>query len=59
MATEMPVTIKVNGQDRQLNVAPHETLLRVLRDRLLLTGSKESCGEGECGACTEEPSPPA
>jgi len=50
--TEIPVTISVNGRAHQLEVAPQETLLKLLRERLLLTGTKESCGEGECGACT-------
>ena len=49
---EVPITIAVNGREHRLEVAPHETLLKVLRERLLLTGTKESCGEGECGACT-------
>ena len=42
----------VNGTPHLIDVAGHETLLDVLRDRLDLTGSKLSCGRGECGACT-------
>src|SRR5438309_4112364 len=44
--------ITVNGTSHDLDVAGHETLLGVLRDRLSLTGTKLSCGRGECGACT-------
>lgn len=44
--------IIVNGTTHDLDVAGHETLLSVLRDRLSLTGTKLSCGRGECGACT-------
>jgi len=44
--------LRINGSDYQLNVAPHHTLLRVLRDDLDITGPKECCGMGECGACT-------
>ena len=44
--------ITVNGTSHDLDVAGHETLLGVLRDRLSLTGTKRSCGRGECGACT-------
>jgi aerobic-type carbon monoxide dehydrogenase small subunit (CoxS/CutS family) len=44
--------ITVNGTPHQVDVAGHETLLAVLRDRLALTGTKLSCGRGECGACT-------
>ena len=44
--------ITVNGTPYELQVAGHETLLDVLRDRLSLIGTKLSCGRGECGACT-------
>jgi xanthine dehydrogenase YagT iron-sulfur-binding subunit len=44
--------ITVNGNTHALDVRGHETLLEVLRDRLGLTGTKFSCGRGECGACT-------
>ena len=44
--------INVNGTSHTVDVAGHETLLEVLRDRLSLTGAKLSCGRGECGACT-------
>ena len=44
--------LTVNGVAKDLRVADGETLLEVLRTRLGLTGTKESCGRGECGACT-------
>jgi xanthine dehydrogenase YagT iron-sulfur-binding subunit len=44
--------INVNGIAHRLDLAGHETLLEILRDRLSLTGTKLSCGRGECGACT-------
>jgi carbon-monoxide dehydrogenase small subunit/xanthine dehydrogenase small subunit len=43
---------EVNGEARELEVDPLRRLLDVLRDDLRLTGTKEGCGEGECGACT-------
>ena len=46
------IFITVNGERHELEVAPHETLLQLLRDQLDLTGTKKCCGEGECGACT-------
>jgi len=42
----------VNGRARQVRVPPMKRLLDVLRQDLGLTGTKEGCGEGECGACT-------
>jgi len=48
----VPIEISVNGRSRRLNVAAHHTLLEVLRDDLRLTGTKECCLVGECGACT-------
>jgi carbon-monoxide dehydrogenase small subunit len=52
MATTIPIEVTVNGRRRALEVAPHHTLLDVLRDDLALTGTKECCLVGECGACT-------
>lgn len=46
------LSIRVNGRNETLDVHAHHTLLEVLRDQLHLTGSKECCAEGECGACT-------
>ncbi len=46
------ITLNINGKSRQVAVAPHWTLSEVLRSKLGLTGSKEACGEGACGACT-------
>jgi aerobic carbon-monoxide dehydrogenase small subunit len=46
------VEVTVNGRRRALDVAAHHTLLDVLRDDLELTGAKECCLVGECGACT-------
>jgi carbon-monoxide dehydrogenase small subunit len=46
------VTFKVNDEKVTLQVRPYETLLETLRERLDLTGMKEGCGMGSCGACT-------
>ena len=46
------VTLKVNGAVRELTVEPRVTLLRALRNHLDLTGAKEVCDRGGCGACT-------
>jgi carbon-monoxide dehydrogenase small subunit len=52
MTQLMPIELIVNGRRRALEVAVHHTLLEVLRDDLALTGTKECCLVGECGACT-------
>ena len=46
------VELRVNGRHRSLDVAAHHSLLDVIRDDLELTGTKECCLVGECGACT-------
>jgi carbon-monoxide dehydrogenase small subunit len=46
------ITLTVNDEACNLTIPPNRTLLDVLRDDLHLTGTKESCGEGVCGACT-------
>ncbi len=46
------ITLSVNGRNYQVKVEPRTTLLRALRDHLNLTGSKEVCDRGQCGACT-------
>ncbi len=48
----MKVTLEVNGTSHAVEVSPWKRLLDVLREDLRLTGTKEGCGEGECGACT-------
>ena len=48
----LPIVVTVNGRRREVGVAAHQTLLEVLRDDLRLTGAKECCLVGECGACT-------
>jgi carbon-monoxide dehydrogenase small subunit len=52
MSTLVPIEVTVNGRLRSMEVAAHHTLLDVLRDDLELTGTKECCLVGECGACT-------
>ncbi len=46
------ITFQLNGKSVSLQINPWESALAVLRDRLKLTGTKEGCGIGECGACT-------
>ena len=48
----VPVTVVINGEAMSLDVDPVSRLLDLLRQQLGLTGTKEGCGEGECGACT-------
>jgi carbon-monoxide dehydrogenase small subunit len=45
------ITFNINGEQRTVEVPPMKRLLDVLREDLHLTGTKEGCGEGECGAC--------
>jgi carbon-monoxide dehydrogenase small subunit len=52
MTQVVPIQVTVNGRRRSVAVAAHHTLLEVLRDDLQLTGTKECCLVGECGACT-------
>ena len=46
------ITFNLNGKDTTVAVEQQETLLRLLREKLLLTGTKMGCEESECGACT-------
>jgi aerobic-type carbon monoxide dehydrogenase small subunit (CoxS/CutS family) len=51
-AARVPITLNVNGKDHKLKVEPRTTLLRALRNELDLTGTKEVCDRGACGACS-------
>jgi isoquinoline 1-oxidoreductase alpha subunit len=46
------ITLKINGQNHELDVDPEMPLLWAIRDRLNLTGTKFGCGAAQCGACT-------
>ncbi len=48
----MQISFELNGTSRRACVEPHQRLIDLLRDELNETGTKEGCGEGECGACT-------
>jgi xanthine dehydrogenase YagT iron-sulfur-binding subunit len=48
----LAITLRVNGEDRELRIDPRMTLLDCLRDVLHLTGTKKGCDHGQCGACT-------
>ena len=50
--TKVHVTTSINGDETEFLCEPHDTLLDVLRNDLSLTGTKEGCGSGDCGACS-------
>ena len=49
---ELPLSLTINGEHREMRVAPWTTLLDLLRETLDLTGTKKGCDHGQCGACT-------
>ena len=49
---KIPVSFTVNGDPVEILVEPWQTLMDALRDELQLTGTKEGCSNGNCGACT-------
>ena len=51
-ATKVHVTTTINGEAVEFLAEPRQSLLEVLRDVVHLTGSKEGCNDGNCGACT-------
>ena len=51
-ASEVAVTLRINGKDHQLRVDPRTTLLDCIRETVALTGTKKGCDHGQCGACT-------
>lgn len=52
MSSRRLIELKVNGESREVLVEPRTTLLQVLREDLGLTGTKQGCNTGDCGACT-------
>ena len=50
--SKQTIHIKINGETQEVAVEPHWTLLETVREQLALTGSKEGCGTGDCGACS-------
>src|SRR5262245_42946077 len=48
----MPITLRINGKVRQVQVDPRTTLLDCIRETVELTGTKKGCDHGQCGACT-------
>ena len=46
------ISFILNGNSQELHIQPWRTLLEIIREDLQLTGTKEGCGEGECGSCT-------
>ena len=52
MSEAIPISLTVNGRTHRLFVQPWHTLLQVLREQIVLTGSKRGCNQGVCGACS-------
>jgi carbon-monoxide dehydrogenase small subunit len=52
MPTKLRVSTRINGEDTEFLCEPHQSLLEALRDVLNLTGAKEGCNDGNCGACS-------
>jgi carbon-monoxide dehydrogenase small subunit len=52
MSVKKMLSFSLNGENTLVEVSPSDMLVDVLRDKLLLTGTKKGCGKGECGACT-------
>jgi len=52
IAGAVPLTLRINGKDRQLRVDSRTTLLDCIRETVALTGTKKGCDHGQCGACT-------
>jgi xanthine dehydrogenase YagT iron-sulfur-binding subunit len=48
----VPITLRINGKDHNLQVDPRTTLLDCIRETVALTGTKKGCDHGQCGACT-------
>lgn len=54
MSRKLHVTCSINGDEVEILVRPNQTLLSAIRDEIGLTGTKEGCGSGDCGACSVE-----
>jgi xanthine dehydrogenase YagT iron-sulfur-binding subunit len=52
MQGEVPIVLRINGKDHQLEIDPRTTLLDCIREVVALTGTKKGCDHGQCGACT-------
>jgi xanthine dehydrogenase YagT iron-sulfur-binding subunit len=52
IAGSVPITLRINGKDHQLQIDPRTTLLDCVRETVALTGTKKGCDHGQCGACT-------
>ena len=52
LAGTVPVVLRINGKDHELDIDPRTTLLDCIREAVALTGTKKGCDHGQCGACT-------